>query len=83
MSLTGFTVPSAFDMCAIETILVRGPISRSSSSTIRAPRSSIGATRSRAPRSSQTICHGTMFEWCSIAVMTISSPAASIGRTKA
>ena len=43
-------------------------------STIRAPRSSIGATRSRAPRSSQMICHGTMFEWCSIAEMTISSP---------
>ena len=42
------------------------------------PRSSIGTTRSRAPRSSQSICHGTMFEWCSIAEISTSSPARTI-----
>ena len=41
--------------------------SRSNSSRISSPRSSIGATRSVAPVASQTSCHGTMFEWCSIA----------------
>ena len=35
----------------------------------------IGTTRSRAPFSSQSICQGTMLEWCSIQVMRTSSPA--------
>ena len=40
-----------------------------------APSSSMGATRSRAPFSSQSICQGTMLEWCSRPVMSTSSPA--------
>ena len=39
-----------------------------------APLSSIGATFKRAPRSSHSSCHGTMLEWCSIAVISTSSP---------
>ena len=35
----------------------------------------MGATRSVAPFSSHSICHGTMFEWCSMAVISTSSPA--------
>ena len=33
--------------------------------------------RSVAPVRSQTSCHGTMLEWCSISVMTTSSPGPS------
>ena len=40
----------------------------------------IGITRSTMPRSSRSICHGTMFEWCSISEMTTSSPGASRAR---
>jgi hypothetical protein len=40
-----------------------------------APRSSMGATFSCAPVRAHAICHGTMFEWCSIAEMSTSSPA--------
>ena len=40
--------------------------------------SSIGATTSFAPVSSHSICHGTMFEWCSMCVIRISSPAADV-----
>ena len=32
-------------------------------------------TRSVAPVRSQASCHGTMFEWCSIAEISTSSPA--------
>src|ERR1700724_325828 len=39
-------------------------------------------TRRRAPFSSQRICQGTMFEWCSIAEMTISSPGPTRTRPK-
>ena len=35
----------------------------------------MGMTRSLAPFSSHNICQGTILEWCSIAEMTISSPA--------
>jgi hypothetical protein len=80
MRFTGSTVPSAFERCAIETILVRGVSSRSNASRSTAPESRIGATASRAPLSSQSICHGTMFEWCSSAVIRISSPARTFVR---
>ena len=33
--------------------------------------------RSVAPVRAQSICHGTMLEWCSISEMTISSPGPS------
>ena len=55
--------------------LVRGLSSFSYSSMMSSPRSFMGMTRSLAPFSSQSICQGTMLEWCSIAEMMISSPA--------
>ena len=42
----------------------------------------MGMIRRRAPVSSQSICQGTMLEWCSIAEMRISSPAPTLGRAK-
>jgi hypothetical protein len=77
---TGLTVPSAFDSAEIATILVRGESSRPSASMSSSPESNIGMTRSVAPFSSHSICHGTMFEWCSMAEMTISSPAVTLAR---
>ena len=53
---------------------MRGPMSFASSSTRSSPRSLMGATTSLAPFSWQSICHGTMLEWCSMAVMSTSSP---------
>ena len=70
----GAIVPSAFDTWIIATMRVRSVRRRSNSSIRRSPRSSIGTTRSVAPVCSQTSCHGTMFEWCSIQEMSTSSP---------
>ena len=39
------------------------------------PESSTGATRIRAPVRSQSCCQGTILEWCSISVSTISESA--------
>ena len=47
------------------------------------PSSSIGMWRSTMPRSSRSICHGTMFEWCSISEITTSSPASRNARAQA
>ena len=44
------------------------------------PSSRIGMWRSTMPRSSRSICHGTMFEWCSISVITTSSPGSRKAR---
>ena len=63
---TGLTVPSALETCATETMLrARGQEPLEFAPRGSAPRVSIGATRSLAPFSSQSICQGTMFEWCS------------------
>ncbi len=72
-------VPSTFDICVIATIFVRGESSRSKAARSSAPSSVIGAKRSTAPFRSRRKCQGTMFEWCSISVSTISSPAAICG----
>ena len=82
MSRTGLMVPSEFDRCTTETSFVRGPSSRSNSSSCSVPLSSMGATRSCAPTCSHRSCHGTMFEWCSMWVMTISSPGPTCRRPK-
>ena len=74
ISATGFSVPSAFDNWTMDSIFVRGVSRRSNSSITRSPRSSIGMTLSVAPVRSQRSCHGTMFEWCSMPEMRISSP---------
>ena len=43
----------------------------------------MGTTRSRAPVCSQTICQGTMFEWCSIQETSTSSPGSRKVRPQA
>ena len=78
----GVTVPSAFETWVMATSRVRGPSRRAYSSMIRSPRSSIGMTLRTAPFSSRSICQGTMLAWCSIAEMTISSPAPTNVRPK-
>ena len=75
-------VPSALETWAAATILVRSFTSFANASMSSAPLSWIGATRSRAPVCRQTSCHGTMFEWCSMVVMTISSPGPRRGRAQ-
>ena len=42
----------------------------------------MGTTRSRARFSSHSICQGTMFEWCSSAVTSTSSPSETRRRPK-
>ena len=74
-SFTGTTVPSAFDMWVIATILVRGDRSFSNSSMRKLPSSSTGAHLITAPWRSRRKCQGTMLEWCSMIESTISSPA--------
>ena len=67
-------MPNELDRCTAATSFVCGPTKRSNSSQMSSPSSSIGTTRRSAPVCSQSSCHGTMFEWCSMPVMTISSP---------
>ena len=81
ISRTGLTVPREFATWVMDTKRVRGPSIARYSSITSAPSSSMGTTRSFAPVCSQRSCHGTMFEWCSMWEMTISSPSRSRGRT--
>ena len=62
------------------TIFVRSVRSARKSSSSTSPASFTGATRRIARFSAQSICHGTMFEWCSIAVITTSSSAFRFAR---
>src|ERR1035438_9684990 len=71
-------VPSAFDTWVTATMRVRGLSSFWYSSMRSSPERFMGMTRSLAPVSSQSICQGTMLEWCSMAEMTISSPLWSV-----
>ena len=76
----GLIVPSEFDTWTTATIFVRS-VSRPSSRSIRSsPSSVIGSTFRCAPFSSQMSCQGTMFEWCSISVMSTSSPLPMFAR---
>src|ERR1035441_4660719 len=75
ISRTGLMVPKALETWVTATIRVRGLSSFSYSSMRSSPRSFMRMTRSLAPFSSHNICQGTILEWCSIAEMTISSPA--------
>ncbi len=83
ISATGLMVPSAFESWVMATSRVRGPTSPRNSSILSAPASSIGATRRRAPTDSHSICHGTMFEWCSMADSRTSSPGPTRRRPNA
>ena len=82
ISATGLIEPIALDTCAIETIEVSGVSNALYLSRSIEPSSSTGATFSTAPVCSHRICQGTMFEWCSISVMRISSPAPMFGLAK-
>ena len=57
-----------------ETTLVRSVIRSSMFERSSSPSSVMPNHRSVAPVRSVSSCHGTMLEWCSISVMTTSSP---------
>ena len=67
-------VPSTLDWWARATSLVRSVISSPAWDRSSWPSSVTPNQRSVAPVRSHSSCHGTMLEWCSISVMTISSP---------
>ena len=67
-------VPSMLDTQVSETTLVRSLISSSMLERSSRPSSVRPNHRSVAPVRSVSSCHGTMLEWCSISVMTTSSP---------
>ena len=73
-SETGLTVPSTFDWCANATTLVFGVMSSSTSDRSSRPSAVTLNHFSVAPVRWHNCCHGTRFAWCSISVMTISSP---------
>ena len=68
-------VPSMLETQVSETTLVRSLISSSMFERSRRPSSVSPNQRRVAPLRSVSSCHGTMLEWCSISVMTTSSPA--------
>jgi hypothetical protein len=74
ISSTGLIVPSAFERWMTASSLVRSEQALELLHP-QLPASSIGTTRREAPCRSQSICHGTMLEWCSISVISTSSPA--------
>ena len=74
ISATGLTVPSMLETQVSETTLVRSLTSSSRSVRSSRPSSVSPNQRSVAPLRSVSSCHGTMLEWCSISVMTTSSP---------
>ena len=67
-------VPSMLETQVNDTTLVRSVISSSTFDRSSWPSSVMPNQRSVAPVRSQSSCHGTMLEWCSISVITISSP---------
>ena len=74
ISATGLTVPSMFETQVSETTLVRSVISSSMFDRSSRPSSVSPNQRSVAPLRSVSSCHGTMLEWCSISVISTSSP---------
>ena len=71
-------------MCVTATSRVRSVEQRARTRRGSARRGRRSARRAAARRrSAQTICHGTMFEWCSIAEIRTSSPGCSCGRANA
>ncbi len=74
ISATGLMVPSMLDTQVSETTLVRSVIRSSMFDRSSRPSSVSPNQRSVAPVRSVSSCHGTMLEWCSISVMTTSSP---------
>ena len=72
-SATGDTEPVTFDMWTIAIIFVRPVIAASNFSSENEPSSSTSTQTSFAPCRSRIRCQGTMLEWCSAIVSTISS----------
>ena len=75
ISLTGLIVPSEFETWVTATILrprgeqLRVLVEEELPAIVHRNHAQL------APCASQAICQGTMFEWCSIAEITTSSPA--------
>ena len=80
ISRTGLTVPRAFETCVTATTRVRGERMSSRAWRRNSPALFIGMTRRFARFSWHRICHGTMFEWCSMAETMTSSPACTCVR---
>ncbi len=83
MVFTGLIVPRLFDTSEIDTILVRSVMSDSRPSRTRRPSSSISMYFNVAPVLAASSCHGTMFEWCSMTEIRISSPSPTWSRPHA
>ena len=79
----GLIVPRMLDMWTNETIFVRSATRLSSPDSSSRPSSVTRNQRSVAPVRPHSSCHGTMFEWCSISEITISSPGPSRNRGSA
>ena len=74
IAASGLTEPSMFEIHVTVTIRVRALISSSRFDRSRRPSSVAPNHRNVAPVRCASSCHGTMLEWCSISVVTISSP---------
>ena len=82
ISSMGLIVPNTLLTCAIDTNFVFS-LSNSLNATISSDKSSHnGITFSTAPLRSHSICHGTIFEWCSNCDTIISSPCSTIASPK-
>ena len=82
ISSTGFTMPKTLLTCATETkrvLSLKSPLNASISSDKSSRK---GMTFSVAFLRSQSICQGTIFEWCSSWLTIISSPSCSIASPK-
>src|SRR3954452_3368110 len=77
MRETLLIVPRMFDMCTTDTSLVRSFTRSCRFDSSSRPSSVTPNQRSVAPVRSQSSCHGTRLEWCSISDTTISSPGPS------
>mmetsp|Transcript_43754 Transcript_43754/g.126399 ORF Transcript_43754/g.126399 Transcript_43754/m.126399 type:complete len:223 (-) Transcript_43754:409-1077(-) len=75
ISSTGFAQPRTLETWHTLTKRVRSPTRLLKWSRSSAPFGERRAKRRLQPTSPASICHGTRFEWCSITVSTISSPA--------
>ena len=78
ISAIGFSVPSTLETWATATSF--GPRSSSFAKASMSSRPSpvIGAQSISAPAASASCCHGTTFEWCSISVSRMRSPAPTL-----
>ena len=83
ISATGLMVPSMLETAVSETTLVRSLISSSMFDRSSLPSSVSPNHRSVAPVRSVSSCHGTMLEWCSISVISTSSPGPTCRSSRA